>query len=221
MLRVVLAALATAAEVPLGVVAGLWLASLAPVVALAAVGVWVSLGVRRRRAADPGPDDEAALLHGLAAEAAGGAAPRAALVAAASRAPRLDLRRAVRLAGAGMPAGRVAPELESALPLNGRLVAGAWLLAARSGGPAGWLFQTLAARSAEVGELRRERRALTAQARASAWVVAGLPVALLGGLAMSGRLTLGDPALRGIVLVGLTLQALGVGLVIVMVRRAR
>ena len=85
----------------------------------------------------------------------------------------------------------------AALPVNGRLAAAAFRLAAVTGGRVAALFHTLAARAAEVGRLNRERRALTAQARASAWVVGGVPLALLaaagGRPGGSGRL-LAEPA---------------------------
>jgi Flp pilus assembly protein TadB len=67
----------------------------------------------------------------------------------------------------------------------------------------------------------RERRALTAQARASAWVVAGLPVLLLAGMLVTGRLRpASDPALGLVIGVGVVLQALGVIVVWSMLRRA-
>jgi Flp pilus assembly protein TadB len=220
-LRVVLVAMAIWSGMPAAAVAALWLASVAPLVGVGSAVAW-GLAVRRRRhRRAPGPDDEAAFLHGVASEMAGGASPRAALVAAADRAPRLPLGATVRLAEAGMAAERIAPVLGAALPVNGRLVAGAWALAAGSGGPSVGLFQGLALRSAEEGALRRERQALTAQARASAWVVGGLPPALLAGLAATGRLDLGDPALAGVVAVGLALQVVGVVVVAAMVKRAR
>ena len=221
MLKTVVAALALAAGVPVTLVGVVWLLASAPVLGLVTAGAWAIVTRRQSAVAKPGPDDEAAFLHGVASEMAGGAAPRAALVAAASRAARLDLSQAVRLAEAGMPAERVAPSLERALPLNGRLAAGAWLLAARSGGPATGMFHSLALRSAEEGELRRERRALTSQARASAWVVAGLPVALLAVMGATGRLAFDDPALVGIIAAGLALQAAGIAVVVLMLRGAR
>lgn len=220
MLRAVLAALALATGMPLAAVVTVWLIATVPLFGLV-VGVGWAAVARRRAVSPPGPDDEATLLHGLAAEMAAGAAPRSALAGAARRVPRLDLSRAVRLAVAGMPADRVAPALQAALAVNGRLVAGAWLLAARSGGPASDIFHSLALRSSEVGALRRERRALTAQARASAWVVAGLPVALLSAMAVTGRLDFSDPALTGVIAVGMGLQLAGVGVVVTMLRRAR
>ena len=221
MLRAMVAAVALAAGVPLAVVVGGWAITVSPLVGVGGVAAWAVVERRRRAGEPPGPDDEAAFLHGLAAEMAGGAAPRAALASAAGRAPRLDLSRAVRLAEAGMPAERVAPVLEEALPVNGRLVAGAWLLSARAGGPATGVFQALALRSSEEGALRRERRALTAQARASAWVVAGLPIALLGAMGMTGRLAFTDPALVVVIAVGLGLQVAGVAVVVVMLRGAQ
>lgn len=221
MLRVALAAVAVWAGMPPVVVGGLWLVSLFPLAGVGVVVAWGLVARRSRGREAPGPDDEAAFLHGMASEMAAGSSPRMALAVSARRAPRLVLGRAARLAEAGMAAERIAPALAMGLPVNGRLVAGAWLLAARSGGPSVGLFQGLALRSAEEGVLRRERQALTAQARASAWVVGGLPPALLVGLAATGHLDVGDPALAGVLTIGLALQAVGVAVVISMVRRAR
>jgi tight adherence protein B len=192
-----------------------------PMVLLLLVPAWVIGGRHRRRVGFPDPDDEAAFLQGLAAELAAGAPPRAALVAASSRAPQLDLHAAVRLAAAGLGSERVAAALESGLPTHGRLTAAAWNLTATAGGPAAAVFELLAVRTAEEGALVRERRALTAQARASAWVVAGLPVLLLAGMLVTGRLRPGsDPALGLVIGVGVVLQALGVIAVWSMLRRA-
>ena len=112
--------------------------------------------------------------------------------------------------------------LQAALPVNGRLAAAAFRLASATGGRVAALFHALAARAAEVGRLTRERRALTAQARASAWVVGGVPLALVALLAATGRIgpLLAEPA-GGIVLaVGLALEAAGIGTVWLLVRGA-
>jgi tight adherence protein B len=191
-----------------------------PILTGLGIAVWAAL---RRRRSDPAreSDAEAAFLGAVAAELASGSPPRAALVAAASRGNDLDMGRAARLAAAGMDAGRVAEELRSAMPVHGRLAAAAWHLTAAVGGPAAAIFEMLAMRAADEGVLRRERRALTTQARASAAVVAGLPVLLLGGMALSGRLAPapGDPL--GIVLaVGIGLEVAGVAVVVAMLRRA-
>ena len=112
--------------------------------------------------------------------------------------------------------------MQAALPGNGRLAAAAFRLASATGGRVAALFHTLAARAAETGRLSRERRALTAQARASAWVVGGMPVALLVLLAVTGRMgpLLADPAGVVVLAVGLGLEAAGVGVVWLMVRGA-
>jgi tight adherence protein B len=217
----VLFAVAIAAGAPVALLGFGVLAMIAPAAALAGLGAYACWSRWRKRRAQSGPDDEAAFLQTLGAELAGGASLRAALVVAVAGVPRLSLERAARAAGAGLPAHRVAADLELSLPVNGRLTSATWLLAADGGGPAAALFQSLAARAAAEGELRRERRALTAQARASAWVVAGIPAALLLASLTTGRVRLGgDPVLSVIVLVGVTLQAAGVGVVVAMVRRA-
>ena len=62
----------------------------------------------------------------------------------------------------------------------------------------------------------RERRALTAQARATAWLVAGVPLGLFAVLAVTGRIDIG-PSLP-IAAVGLGLQLVGVAVVVLMLR---
>ena len=220
MLSVAILALAVAAGAPPVVVAVAALAFWRPFWLLAAAALWAVLARWRRRR--PGPGDEADFLQGLAAELGAGAALRSAVVAAAARAPALDLDRACRLAGAGLPAGEVGRALESALPVNGRLAAAAFRLASSTGGRVAALFHNLAGRAAEVGRLERERRALTAQARASAWVVGSLPLALLGMLAATGRAgaLLASPAGSVVLAVGLGLEAAGVAIVWLMVRGA-
>ena len=169
MTGVVLAALALLAGAPWLLVVILLVAVRLPVVFLAGVAGW-TLWARRSPAAS-GPSAEADLLRGMAAELAAGASLRGALVAASDRAPSLDLHRAVRLAAVGFPARDVGEALREALPHNGRLVAPAFRLAAETGGRAAGIMTTLAARADDVGALARERRALTAQARLSAWIV--------------------------------------------------
>ena len=221
MVTIVLAALGIAAGLPVALVGAGWAATTHPTLAIAGCAGYAAVVAWRRRGVRPGPDDEAAFLLTLSSELTAGASLRSGLVAAADRSPRLALQGASRAAAAGLPAATVAGMLGTALAVNGRVTAAAWLLAAESGGPAAGVMQSLAVRAAREGELIRERRALTAQARASAWVVAGLPVALLVGAIASGRLgAAGDPALGLIVAVGLGLQALGVAVVVMMVRRS-
>jgi len=212
--------LSIAAGAPLVVVAVAALAFWRPLWLLAAAGLWALLARRGRRRAGPG--DEADFLQGLAAELGAGAALRSAVVAAAARAPALDLGRACRLAGAGLPAEQVGAALQTALPVNGRLAAAAFRLAAATGGKVAGLFHSLAARAADVGRLERERRALTAQARASAWVVGSLPLAVLLMLVATGRAgtLLGDAVGPFVLALGLGLEAAGVTVVWLMVRRA-
>lgn len=221
MLSIAVLAIGLAAGAPLVALGIAVLALWQPWWLLAALAVWMVVA-RRRRRSRAGPGDEADFLQGLAAEVSAGAALRAAVVAAASRAPALDLSQAGRLAGAGMAAGRIGEALQSALPVNGRLAGAAFRLAASVGAPAAGLFHSLAARGADVGRLDRERRALTAQARASAWVVGALPVALLTGLAVTGRLSalLANPAGPAVLGTGLALEGLGVAAVWWMIRRA-
>lgn len=221
MVTVVLVAAGLAAGIPLLLVGLGWLAAVHPAAALGSIVAYSTFVAWRRRRARPGPDDEAAFLQTLSAELTAGASLRAALAAAAARSERLPLQPAARAASAGLPAPVVARLLAEALPANGRITGASWLLAAESGGPAAAVMQSLAVRAAREGELQRERRSLTAQARASAWVVAGLPAVLLLGTVASGRLDAGgDPALAAVVAVGVSLQALGMAVAVAMVRRA-
>jgi len=190
---------------------------------------WFLIGIagwavvhRLRTSGEAGSGDEADLLRGISAELAAGASLRSAVVAAADRAPALDLRGAVRLARAGFPASRIGDALAVALPGNGRLVAAAFRLAATTGGRAAGVMSTLAARADDVGALERERRALTAQARLSAWVVGGAPLLLLAVLGATGRLSglLEDPVGRIVLGVGVLLELTGAAVVVTMIRRA-
>lgn len=220
MLRVAVLCLAIGSGLPLPAVAVMAAALWQPMLLLVAIPCWLLLHRHRQRAEWPDADDEARFLRSLASELAGGASLRGALAVAADRAPRLELDSAARMATSGLPAHRVADSLAASLPVNGRLAGAAWLLAARSGGPAVAVAHDLAALAAEEGALRRERRSLTAQARASAWVVAALPAVLLAAMFGGGRLSVDDPALVPILAIGLTLQAAGVAVVVWMLRRA-
>jgi len=176
-----------------------------------------------RRSERPGPGDEVALLNGLAAELRAGTSLRMALVAGAERAPELDLGRAVRAAAAGQPMSDVAAELTGALPSSGRFVAAAFRLTATSGGRAASVFEELALRAAETGELSRERRALTSQARLSALVVGGAPVAMVIVLLITGNaqaLLAAGPLGHAMVAIGVGLELAGLAVVAVVLRNA-
>mgnify|MGYP001618893130 CR=1 FL=1 len=136
MVTVTLAALGIVAGVPVPLVAAGWVAAVHPMIALTGIASYAAWRVWRKRRTRSGPDDEAGFLQSLSAELTGGASLRSALVAAAARSERLSLLEAARAAAVGMPASRVAASLRSALPVNGRMTAAAWLLAADSGGPA-------------------------------------------------------------------------------------
>ncbi|WKZ83627.1 MAG: type II secretion system F family protein [Acidimicrobiia bacterium] len=221
MLMAVVVAAGVVSGAPWWLPVGAWLVFAHPGAALAVAAGWVVWGRRSATRGRAGPDDEAVFLRSLAAELTAGASLRSALAAAVGHAPRLDLSGAARAAVAGLPAPVVARMLGKALPVNGRAAAATWLLASESGGPAATMMQSLALRAGREGELLRERRALTAQARASAWVVAGLPALLLAGLVISGRLSAGDDPVVGLVVaVGVVLQVLGVASVVAMVKRA-
>ncbi|NNF10165.1 MAG: hypothetical protein HKN74_07770 [Acidimicrobiia bacterium] len=183
-------------------------AYLSPIGFLTAAAGWgVFQAARRSAARRRMPAAEADFLRGVAAEVEAGASIRQAVVAAADRAPALPLALPVRSAAAGRPAVEVAAGLEQALPLNGRLAAAAYQLVVDTGARASAVFAGLAMRAAGAGDMARERRGLTAQARLSAWLVGGLPVAATVLLTVAGR----GPDVAG---AGGLLTVVGVGLVV-------
>lgn len=94
-----------------------------------------------------------------------------------------DLQSAGRLARIGAPISEVGKAL-AGLPTTGRRMSAALTVLEMTGGQAVAVFDRLLAIAVREADLGRERRRLTAQARASALVVAALPVvaiALTGG----------------------------------------
>lgn len=192
---------------PLPALAVIGLAIWQPVAALVVVGAWLGLRGTRRR---PGPDAEAAYLQAIAGEMRAGASLRHALSSASSPALGPGLDQALRLAAAGQPLESVAAALERTMPRLGLLTASAVRTAGVTGGRAADVFDALALlATAEVG-LARERRAATAQARLSAWIVGGIPVAYLLYAAISGKLSV----VRSAGSVGYVLLAVGTMLLI-------
>ncbi|MDH3539039.1 MAG: hypothetical protein OEP52_03500 [Acidimicrobiia bacterium] len=190
------------------VAAILAVAYLAPVALLVGAGAWAAYHARRRtRARRRLPGAEADFLRAVAGEVEAGASIRHALITAAAAVPELDLARAVHLSAAGRPAGEVASALRAALPVNGRVAGAAYQLVAETGGRASAVFAALAVRAADAGDIERERRVLTAQARLSAWLVGGLPAGVTVAMALAGR----GPRLQG---PGAFVSILGVGLIV-------
>lgn len=216
--------LAAAAAITMGVHPGVLAiaatAFLQPWWFLAGTALWAV--VANGRSPSAGPDEEARYLEGVAAELRAGASPRAAVEGAAGRAPSIDLRRVVRLASVGSPAPEVAGALSEALSANGRLAGAAFRLATETGARAADVFADLAVRATEAGDLARERRALTAQARLSAALVGGAPIAVVALLVVSGRASalLESSGGRAIGAIGLALLVAGGLVVWVMVRTA-
>jgi tight adherence protein B len=184
-------------------------ALLAPIAFLVGAGGWAAHHARRSsRARRRLPGAEADFLRAVAAEVEAGASVRQALIAAAGGAPELDLARAVHLAAAGRPADEVVAALREALPLNGRMAGAAYQLVSDTGGRAAAVFAALAVRAADAGDIERERRALSAQARLSAWLVGGLPAGVTVAMALAGR----GPSLHG---ASAVISILGVGLIVI------
>lgn len=221
MLTGVAVAALVAGDVPWPVVALVGLALVRPWWAAAVLVALLAARLVDRPQHDDDP--EAVLLLALAAELRAGAGWRSALGAAADRvgAEALPLARA--RARAGAPAAAVAAALRSELPHSGRAAAAALRLVATSGGPAADVFATLAAQAAARSAERRDRAAITAQARLSAALVGGAPVLLVGLLVATGRsggLAGAGAAGAGLLAVGFALQALGIAVVVAMLRGA-
>lgn len=221
MLMGVILGLAVAMGAPWQAVAAVALAVAHPAWFLVGAAVWGAFHLRHRRG--PTPEDESAFLRGLAAELSAGASLRGGVIAAASRSPALDLDRAVRLCAAGRPAEEIGRALGEALEVNRVASAAAFRLAARTGGAITPVVESLAMRAEADGRLARERAALTAQVRLSAWLVGGVPVGLIGlGFATGIGPGAGDLGSGGatLVAVGVSLIAAGALVVALMVRRA-
>ena len=208
--------------VPWPVVALLALGTVGPlpvVAAMGALGAWVVMS------GGPPRDlcqEEAVWLAGVAAELRAGASLRGALIAAADRVQNIELGDVVRLSVAGAPYGSIAAAVDKAMP--GRRLVGPTLgLAGRSGGRAAAVLDRLAMRAWADVAAERQRRTLGAQARLSAWVVGGLPVAATIVLVLTGRLgrLIGSGLAGGVVLgAGLVLQLAGIAAVVVLLRRS-
>jgi len=161
MLTAALLALALLADVPVAAVAVGAVAATQPTLLLGGAATWALHQARRRRRTRTGPDDEAAFLRALSSEVRSGASLRVALADAALRVPEIQVGAAVRLGRAGAPMTEVAPRLEAALPVNGRLAAAAFRIASDSGARTADLFEDLALQAVETAELERERRTTT------------------------------------------------------------
>lgn len=178
--------------------------------------------IRRRRRGPP--VDEATVCAAIAAELHAGASLRMAVAAACRDQASPDLRRIGAAAATGHSMEDLAAWLTSALPRNGRHAAIALKLAADSGAAAAPVFDRLAARATRDAELVREVDAATAQARLSAYVVGGAPVAVVLLLAATGRLDVlsggGGPG-AAVALGGVGLVAAGLGVIWLILRAAR
>ena len=156
--------------------------------------------------------DEVQLLTAVVTALRAGHSLRTAIAVAVDGTPTLAT--AGRLARIGAPIAEVGSAL-GGLPVNGKRIGGALTVLELTGGRATAVFNRLLAGAVREADLARERRQLTAQARASALVVAALPVAAtilsggrqLVGLAQSGSVGLAMTA------IGILLQAAGLVIV--------
>jgi Flp pilus assembly protein TadB len=155
----------------------------------------------------------------VADELRAGASLRNALAVASHEIGHDDLAGACRV---GRPFGEVADMVAQRLPGVGPVAAGAIRIAGESGGMVAGSFEAIALLASDEQELRNERKAATAQVRASALVISAVPVVLLAGLVASGRLDLigsGGSLVAGLMVGGLVLIVAGLLSIWLTVRR--
>ena len=187
------------------------------------LGVLVLVDARRVRKQRGGCSEEAHVLLGVAGELRAGQGVRSAMAAAGQRSSRLNFRPVRRLVSSGASLERISQAVKEAMPVHGALTSAALRVADRTGGRVAEVFDSVAALALEEDELRQERRAATAQARTSAVVVVGIPVMVIVYRILSGDLarSLSANALSAfLTIAGVTLLALGVAVMLVLIKRA-
>ena len=145
------------------------------------------------------------------------------MAAAGQRSSRLDFRPVRRLVASGASLKRISQAVTEAMPVHGSLASAALRVADRTGGRVAEVFDSAAVLALEEDELLQERRAATAQARTSAVVVVGLPVLVVVYRILSGSMarSLSANALSTLLTVaGITLLALGVAVMLILIKRA-
>ena len=191
-------------------------------VAVVLMGLIV-VDARRLRKQAGGCSEEAHVLLGVAGELRAGQGVRAAVAEAGRRTARLDFRAVRRLVASGASLERISGAVAQAMPVHGSLAAAALRVADRTGGRVAEVFESAAALALEEDELHQERRAATAQARASAVIVVGIPVLVVVYRMLSGDLAAGlsaSPISAFLTMLGMTLLGLGIVVMMVLIRRA-
>lgn len=183
-----------------------------------AVGApWWARGPLRRRTERQIDNDLPGAVEAVARSLRSGASLRQALADAAGEAPgRLgaDLRRLVASAGAGIPLEEALQAWARSCPRPGvHLVAAALVLAAETGGATAQAVEGVAATLRRRQSAAEEALALSAQARASAVVLASAPVAVCAFTVVSGgpsaRFLLGTSVGGVCLAAGLALDVVG------------
>lgn len=131
--------------------------------------------------------------------------------------------RVERLALTGQPIEVVAAEVVSMLRIHDALPAAGIRLASRSGAPASKVFARLAEQAREAAQHERDKATATAQARLSAGVVGLVPLGLgLVTLALGGGRYVAQPGpARTAILIGVSLQIVGLVVIAGLLRRER
>ena len=215
MMLAALAAIGLVSGMPAVLIAGFGLAITRPSWVL---GAGTVLAVRDRlRGRDE--NDEARFLQAVASELRGGASLRQALATAAEATPALGLAMCAAASRSGVPLHRVGSDLESRLIATGHAAAAAVELAGEVGGASAAMFENLARLAYEDDRFRRDLRVATSQARLSALVIAGLPVAFLAFMAAIGKFDDLWHTSRFLLLAGAGLVIVGLMVLTAMARR--
>ena len=182
-------AVGIATGVPVIVVAGMGAATLEPRLALlvgaaALVAARWSHGHHRR---DLVSAPEMSFHQSVAAELRAGASLRSALSRATDAVPELGMRRLARASEAGLPMPYLQAVMRECLPETGPATAAALSILEETGGHAISTFEGLALVAQDAATVDRDRRVSTAQVRASATLVGGIPLVFILFLAFTGR----------------------------------
>jgi Flp pilus assembly protein TadB len=173
------------------------------------LGVLVlALALSARRGSGPvDGDDEIGFLAGVAAQLRSGSSLRHAIIDVGT-ATRLPVGAAVRLAAAGRPMIEVVEHLRPALALSAGPATMALAAGSLSGGRLAGALDAIVQLAFDEAEQRREVRAATSAAAASAWLIGALPAVTLVAVALGGRLRV----LAALGAAGWTMVAAGIGL---------
>jgi Flp pilus assembly protein TadB len=191
----------------------------APAAVILGAAVGISLVARRREARSV---LAAAWLRSLAGEMRAGGSLRHALVVSAAAFPELGLAPVARAAQVGRPLSEIGTALSGSTEL--RPAAAVLEVASLTGGSIVAVVEALAVEAADDHLLTQETRSLTVAARWSVGLVGGFPLVVLALQVVRGEVAAmlkEGPLSQVLVGLGALLLALGMGSVLVLMKRAR